>query len=77
MDLDGVERQVSEQCAALPCMDVACQALSHSSIISVSGQDEAIKLSNPYAPEHLNVSMGGCRGLAAGVGNAGSLFLGR
>jgi len=41
VDLDEVEREVSQQCAALPRSDVASQALSHSSIVSVSGGDYA------------------------------------
>ena len=77
VDLDEVESQVSEQCAALPRMDVAAQALSHSSIISVSGRDEAIKLSNLYAPEHLIVNVEDAEDWLPELDNAGSVFLGR
>ncbi|KAL3154279.1 Histidinol dehydrogenase, chloroplastic [Trebouxia sp. C0010 RCD-2024] len=77
VDLDEVERQVSEQCAALPRMEVAAQALSHSSIISVSGRDEAIKLTNLYAPEHLIVNVEDAEDWLPELDNAGSVFLGR
>lgn len=77
VDLDEVEREVSEQCAALPRSDVASQALSHSSIVSVSGRDEAIKLSNMYAPEHLIVNVEDAEDWLPELDNAGSVFLGR
>ncbi|DBB07986.1 TPA: hypothetical protein ACH3X3_009363 [Trebouxia sp. C0006] len=77
VDLDEVEREVSQQCAALPRSHVASQALSHSSIVSVSGRDEAIKLSNMYAPEHLIVNVEDAEDWLPELDNAGSVFLGR
>ena len=77
VDLDKIEREVAEQCAALPRSDVARKALSHSSIVSVSGRGEAIKLSNMYAPEHLIVNVEDAEDWLPELDNAGSVFLGR
>ena len=38
--------------------------------------DEAIDLSNEYAPEHLIISAQGYRAIAEQINNAGSIFLG-
>ncbi|MFN4299753.1 MAG: histidinol dehydrogenase [Thermaurantimonas sp.] len=67
-----VERQLSE----LPRRDVAHAALKNSKAILVAGPDEAIHLSNAYAPEHLILACSEADVLATQVVNAGSVFIG-
>lgn len=77
VDLDAVQRQVDVQCNALPRGNVARQALSHSCVVQVSGQQEAVALSNRYAPEHLIVNVEEAESWLPLLDNAGSIFLGR
>ena len=52
------------------------RALKHSALIRVASLDEAIALSNDYAPEHLIVNTRDARARLPGIRNAGSVFLG-
>jgi histidinol dehydrogenase len=61
----------------LPRSDQACQALTHSRAIVVDNLDQAIEVSNAYAPEHLILNVADPRRLLLSVENAGSVFLGR
>ena len=45
--------EITKQLAELPRVDIATQALKHSSAILLKTIDECIQLSNEYAPEHL------------------------
>jgi len=74
--LDAVEVAVAEQCAALPRADIAQQALSQSRLIAVSSLEQAIEVSNRYAPEHLILQVDRPRDLVPGIQSAGSIFLG-
>jgi histidinol dehydrogenase len=74
--LDGVEREVAEQCATLPRREIACAALAHARLIRVRDLDEALDVSERYAPEHLVVATRDPRALLPRLSNAGSIFLG-
>jgi len=74
--LDAVEAEVSTQCAALPRAGIAEQALSQSRLIAVSSLEQAVEVSNRYAPEHLILQVEQPRSLLAAVESAGSVFLG-
>ena len=71
-----VEQEVERQLALLPRNEIAAQALSHSKIILVHDDDEAMRLTNRYAPEHLIIEAQNYRELSDRVVNAGSVFLG-
>ena len=48
-----VQDEVERQLAALPRKEIAKQALAHSKLVVVRDMDEALELTNRYAPEHL------------------------
>lgn len=68
-----VERQLNE----LPRKEIAVKALENSKLIIVANKQEAMNLSNVYAPEHLIIQTDDYEALAEKVVNAGSVFLGR
>ena len=74
--LPAVESELERRLAALPRRAVAADALAGSRIIVVRDRGEALAIANEYAPEHLILSMDNYAGFAAGVVNAGSVFLG-
>ncbi len=74
--IQAVQMEVANQIAALPRKDVAKQALLNSKIFLVKDADEAIDLSNAYAPEHLILAIEKPETLAEKVRHAGSVFLG-
>lgn len=70
----AVAAEVERQLAALPTAAVARTAINrNSAIIIVESDDEAVELSNRFAPEHL--SLHDAR-LLPGIRHAGSVFLG-
>ena len=70
--IDEVERQLSR----LPRRDIAEKALSHSKIILLKDMEEAVAMTNEYAPEHLIIQTENHRERAEEITNAGSVFLG-
>jgi histidinol dehydrogenase len=74
--LTAVQVELQAQLATLPRADVARLALSNSRLIRVDSVDEAIAISNRYAPEHLILSVRDARRCVALVRSAGSVFLG-
>lgn len=75
-DLDGVHEELEAQLNALPRKDIARIALSKSRWIQVDTVEEAMRISNLYAPEHLIVHVETPRRIMSMVKNAGSIFLG-
>ena len=71
-----VTDEIELQLEILPRRDIAAKTLENSKIIIVHDTDEAIKLSNVYAPEHLIINTVDYEQLAECVVNAGSVFLG-
>ena len=71
-----VEQEVERQLALLPRKEIAAAALEHSRIVLVRDDDEMMRLTNQYAPEHLIIETANYHELAARVVNAGSVFLG-
>ncbi len=74
--LQQVQDEVSRQLALLPRKEIAEKALDNSLSVLVASTDEAIDLSNAYAPEHLIIQTANYQQLAMQVVNAGSVFLG-
>ena len=67
---------VEAQLNLLTRKSIAQQALANSKSILVSSMEEAMLISNRYAPEHLIIAADQAEELAAQVINAGSVFLG-
>ena len=72
----AVQQQIEMQLAKLPRREIAVQTLQNSKAVLVRDTDEAITLSNVYAPEHLIIATADYEHLADKVVNAGSVFLG-
>ena len=74
--LGDVQQQVAVQLEQLPRKVIAAKALDNSVCVLVASLDEAVALSNVYAPEHLILQTADYEQLANQVVNAGSVFLG-
>ena len=71
-----VEYEVQRQLALLPRWEIAEKSLASSKLILVRDMDEAIALTNEYAPEHLIIETRDYTEQAERIVNAGSVFLG-
>ena len=71
-----VMEEVDHQLAKLPRREIAAKSLENSKLILVKDMDEALELTNAYAPEHLIVETENYLEVAERVINAGSVFLG-
>ena len=72
----AVKAEVERQLALLPRKEIAEKSLENSKLIVVNSMDEAIEMTNAYAPEHLIIETADYMEVAAKVVNAGSVFLG-
>lgn len=72
-----VKDEVTKQLDSLPRREIAAQTLENSKLVLVKDYDEAMDLSNCYAPEHLIIATNNYEELAEKVINAGSVFLGQ
>lgn len=73
---NAVQEEVEKQLSVLPRKEITEKSLSHSKLILVSSIDEAIEMSNEYAPEHLIIETKDYMHVAERIVNAGSVFLG-
>ena len=71
-----VEKELETQLVALPRHEIAEKTLVNSNFVLVHDKEEAMALSNAYAPEHLIIATSDFDALAEKVINAGSVFLG-
>ena len=74
--LDAVSEQLASQLEQLPRADIARRALQSSSAIRVESIEQALAISNRYAPEHLILALRDARAALPQVTAAGSVFLG-
>jgi len=74
--IDKVQDEVALQLENLPRKEIAREALKNSKIILVRNLEEAIELTNIYAPEHLIIATKNHKAVAESIVNAGSVFLG-
>ncbi|MBQ8360387.1 MAG: histidinol dehydrogenase [Bacteroidaceae bacterium] len=74
--LARVQQEVENQLALLPRKEIAARSLENSKLILVKDMEEAMALTNDYAPEHLIIETEDYLSLAERVTNAGSVFLG-
>ncbi len=74
--IEAVRACLDEQLARLPRADIARVALSRSRAIETASIEEAIVISNRYAPEHLILALRDADAWLSKVEAAGSVFLG-
>jgi len=74
--VEKVQQSIKEQLNELPRKEIAEKALANSKIVLLNSIDEAIDLSNLYAPEHLILSCNNAEELIEKIVSAGSVFIG-
>ena len=74
--VEKVQQCLKEQVKDLPRREIAEKALANSKIVLLNSIDEAIDLSNLYAPEHLIFSCKNAEELTGKIVSAGSVFIG-
>jgi len=74
--VEAVRQALEAQLQNLPRAKTARAALEHSRIILMENTQQAMELSNAYAPEHLILASEDAELLAEKVVNAGSVFIG-
>ncbi|OBT50106.1 histidinol dehydrogenase [Pseudogymnoascus sp. 24MN13] len=75
-ELKAIEDALHEQAIALPRVDIVRGAIAHSVTLVVKSLEEAMRLSNDYAPEHLILQIKDAAAAVDLVENAGSVFVG-
>ncbi|KAI5955378.1 HIS4 [Candida jiufengensis] len=71
------EKAVYDQAIKLPRKDIVAKCLSHSFILLCKTYEDAFKLSNKYAPEHLILQISNAKKYVPDyIENAGSVFVG-
>lgn len=74
--LKSVAEQVEIQLSTLPRKEIACKSLENSKLILVESLEDAIEMTNQYAPEHLIIQTRDYSVVGDKIVNAGSVFLG-
>ncbi|KZM19046.1 trifunctional histidinol dehydrogenase [Ascochyta rabiei] len=74
--LGAIEDELHKQAIALPRVDIVRGAIEHSITLAVDDIQEAMRLSNDYAPEHLILQVEDAESVVDLVENAGSVFVG-
>jgi len=74
--LAAVAVELPRQLETLPRRAIAAQALAHGRAIQLVSIEQAIEVSNAYAPEHLILQVTDARAYLSRVVSAGSVFLG-
>jgi phosphoribosyl-ATP pyrophosphohydrolase/phosphoribosyl-AMP cyclohydrolase/histidinol dehydrogenase len=75
-ELQAIEDELHTQAIALPRVDIVRGAIAHSVTLVVPDIQEAMRLSNEYAPEHLILQIKDAVAAVDLVENAGSVFIG-
>lgn len=74
--IDGVLKELEDQKAFLKRQEMVEKALENSCVVLLNDMDEAVELTNRYAPEHLIIQTADYSAIGERVINAGSVFLG-
>ena len=74
--IPAVQEAIELQLETLPRKELALKALENSRIILLKTLEEAVEMTNEYAPEHLIIATRYYDGVADRIVNAGSVFLG-
>ncbi|MEA3304323.1 MAG: histidinol dehydrogenase [Patescibacteria group bacterium] len=72
-----IEQKLGVQLMQLSRSEIAQQALEKSVMIQVSNRNEAIEVSNQYAPEHLILHLDDVDTVLSSITNTGSVFVGQ
>ena len=75
--LKAIDDEVHNQAMALPRVDIVRGSIAHSLTVQVKTIDEAMRVSNEYAPEHLILQIKDAPSVVDKVMNAGSVFIGQ
>ena len=75
--LKAIDDEVHNQAMALPRVDIVRGAIGHSVTVLVKTIDDAMRISNDYAPEHLILQLKDAEAVVDMVMNAGSVFIGQ
>ncbi|GJN70408.1 trifunctional histidinol dehydrogenase [Purpureocillium lilacinum] len=75
--LKAIDDEVHNQAMALPRVDIVRGSIAHSLTVQVKTIDEAMRVSNEYAPEHLILQIKDAPSVVDRVMNAGSVFIGQ
>ncbi|KAF5130640.1 Histidine biosynthesis trifunctional protein [Metarhizium anisopliae] len=74
--LKAIDDEVHNQATALPRVDIVRGSIAHSVTVQVNTIQEAMRISNEYAPEHLILQINDAAKSVDQVMNAGSVFIG-
>lgn len=74
--VNDIIQALDKQLQTLPRKDIALQSLENSKAIILNNLEDAVKLVNEYAAEHLIIACKNDEEIAAKIVNAGSIFLG-
>lgn len=69
-------QKLQTECSRLSRKEIAEQSLAHSRVIIVENIDQALAISNRYAPEHLILQLNQPQQYVADIHHAGAVFLG-
>lgn len=75
--LKAIEDEVHNQAIALPRVEIVRGSIKHSVTVLVKTIEDAMRISNDYAPEHLILQVNDAVRLVEKVVNAGSVFIGQ
>lgn len=75
-ELDAIDEELEKQALALPRVEIVRGSIAHSTTLRVKTIEEAMKLSNQYAPEHLILQIKDASSWVKDVDHAGSVFVG-
>ncbi|EFY87712.1 trifunctional histidinol dehydrogenase [Metarhizium acridum] len=74
--LKAIDDELHNQATALPRVDIVRGSIAHSVTVQVNTIQEAMRISNEYAPEHLILQIKDAAKSVDQVMNAGSVFIG-
>ena len=74
--LENITKEIMHQVESLPRKTIALQSLHNSHFIVMENVEDAFRLLNMYAPEHLIIASDNANKLSDLVVNAGSVFIG-
>lgn len=74
--IEEVKKEVNTQLAELPRKEMAEKSLANSKAFLCETTEEAIEMSNAYAPEHLIICTENLEETTSQITNAGSVFIG-
>ena len=72
----SIDAEVERQRRLLPRADIAQKALDNSRVVLVESVEQAVNMSNMYAPEHLIICVEEVDRYLPSISNAGSVFIG-